>query len=115
MISDPHMRLDTYETLGRLYSELGQYSKARASYQEVLRIDPQHANAKEGLEKVELSDAIRTAAESPSGESYLRLGQILQQEGRAPEAQSAYEQALVLNPKLDEARRTLDSLNGQGK
>lgn len=115
MLSDRNMRLDTYETLGRLYSGLGQYSKARTSYQEVLRIDPEHTNAKEGLEKVELSDAIRNAAESPSGESYLRLGHVLQQEGRAPEAQAAYEQALVLNPKLEEARKALDALNGQGR
>jgi tetratricopeptide (TPR) repeat protein len=113
MLSNGNMRLDTYETLGRLYSELGQYSKARASFQEVLRMDPQHADAKEGLEKVELSDAIRNVAESPSGEGYFRLGQIFQRAGRAPEAQSAYRQALVLNPKLGEAQKALETLNAQ--
>ncbi len=115
LVSDPSMRLDTYETLGRLYSELGEYSKARASYQEVLRINPQHANAKDGLAKMELSEAIRSVAESPSGATYLRLGQILQHEGRAPQAQAAYQQALELNPKLTEAQKALKTLNGQSQ
>jgi cytochrome c-type biogenesis protein CcmH/NrfG len=64
---------------------------------------------------VELSDAIRNVAESPSGEGYLRLGQILEQEGRTPEAQAAYEQALELNPRLGEARKALKALNVQSK
>jgi tetratricopeptide (TPR) repeat protein len=109
------MLVETYNTLGRLYSDLGNYAKARASYQQVLRIDPQQASARDGLAKVELSDAIRNVVESPSGEGYLRLGQVLQQEGRAPEAQAAYKQALELNPKLGEARKAMDALSQQGK
>ena len=115
LTSDPEMRLSAYTTLGRLYSNLGDYAKARASYQQALRIDPQKASAREGLAKVELSDAIRNAVETPSGEAYLRLGQIFQQEGRAPEARAAYEQALQLSPKLGEARKALDALNQQSK
>jgi len=115
LTSDPEMRLSAYTTLGRLYSNLGDYAKARASYQQALRIDPQKAGAREGLAKVELSDAIRNAVEIPSGEAYLRLGQLFQQEGRAPEARAAYEQALELNPKLGEARKALDVLNQQSK
>jgi Flp pilus assembly protein TadD len=113
LVSDPNMRVVTYETLGRLYSQLGQYSKARARYQQALRINPQQVTAMDGLAKVEFSDAIRTVAESPSGEGYLRLGQLLQQAGRIPEAQTAYQQALQLNPKLREARKALAALNGQ--
>jgi tetratricopeptide (TPR) repeat protein len=115
LVSNPNMRVSAYETLGRLYSELGEYAKARASYQEVLRVNPERSDARDGLAKVELSDAIRSVAESPSGEGYFRLGQIFQQEGRAPEAQAAYKQALAMNPKLGEARKALDALNGQGK
>jgi tetratricopeptide (TPR) repeat protein len=115
LISDAGMLVETYNTLGRLYSDLGNYAKARASYQQVLRIDPQQASARDGLAKVELSDAIRNVVESPSGEGYLRLGQVLQQEGRAPEAQAAYKQALELNPKLGEARKAMDALSQQGK
>ena len=112
-VSDPKMRLVSYETLGRLYSGLGEYSKARASYQQALRIDPQREDARAGLAKVDLSDAIRSVAESPSGAGYLRLGQVLQQQGRAAQAKAAYEQALALNPKLGEAQKALKALNAQ--
>jgi tetratricopeptide (TPR) repeat protein len=115
LTSDPGMRLSAYTTLGKLYSQLGQYSKARTSYQEALRIDPQQTSARDGLAKVELSDAIRNVVESPSGEGYFRLGQVLQEEGRATEAESAYKQALELNPKLGEARKAMDALSQQGK
>jgi cytochrome c-type biogenesis protein CcmH/NrfG len=115
LVSNPNMRVSAYETLGRLYSQLGQYAKARASYEEVLRIDPEHSDARDGLAKVELSEAIRKVAQSPSAEGYLRLGQIFQQQGHAPEAEGAYKRALVLNPKLGEARKALDALNQQSK
>jgi tetratricopeptide (TPR) repeat protein len=115
LASDPEMRLSAYITLGRLYTQLGQYSKARASYQQALRIDPQQASARDGLAKVELSDAIRNVAESPSAGGYLRLGQVFQQEGRTQEAEAAYKQSLKLNPKLGEAKKALDALGQQGK
>jgi Flp pilus assembly protein TadD len=115
LASDPKMRVGAYATLGRLESQLGEYAKARASYQAALQIDPQRSDAKEGLAKVELSDAMRNVAESPSGETYFRLGQALQQEGRTTEAQSIYQEALRLDPKLDEARKALEGLNQQGK
>ncbi len=114
-VSNPTMQAVAYETLGRLYSQVGNYSKARTSYQQAVRIDPQRVSASEGLAKVEMSDAIRNVAESPSGESYLRLGQLLQQTGRVPEARAAYQQALKLNPKLAEAKIALDSLKETGK
>jgi tetratricopeptide (TPR) repeat protein len=114
-VSDPKMRAVACETLGRLYSQVGNYSKARASYQQALQIDPQRTSAKEGLAKVEFSDAIRNVAESPSGETYLRLGQVFQQAGHVPEARAAYKQALQLNPRLAEAQKDLDALNGSSK
>jgi tetratricopeptide (TPR) repeat protein len=109
------MRVTACATLGRLYSQIGNYAKARASFEQALRIDPQQASAREGLAKVELSDAIRTVAEAPSAQGYLRLGQVFQQQGRAPEAKAEYKQALALNPKLAEARKALDALNQQSK
>src|ERR1700690_2683903 len=77
--SDPRLLVVAYENLGKLYAEVGNYSKARASYQQALQIDPQRLTAKDGLAKVEFSDALRNVAESPSGQAYLRLGQVLQQ------------------------------------
>jgi protein O-mannosyl-transferase len=90
-VSDPRMLAVAYETLGRLYGEVGNYSKARASYQQALRINPEQLTARDGLAKVEFSEAIRNVAESPSAAGYLRLGQLLQQAGRAPEARAAFE------------------------
>jgi tetratricopeptide (TPR) repeat protein len=88
---------------------------ARACFLVALRIDPQRSDAKDWLAKVELSDAMRNVAESPSGETYFRLGQALQQEGRTVEAQAIYKQALKLDPKLEDARKALDGLDQQGK
>ncbi|MGA8492430.1 MAG: tetratricopeptide repeat protein [Terriglobales bacterium] len=115
LVSDTGMRVAAYATLGRLYSEVGEYGKARASYRAALQIDPQRSDAKEGLAKADVSDAMRNVAESPSGETYFRLGQALQQEGRTTEAESIYKEALKLDPKLEEARKALDRLNQQSK
>lgn len=115
LVSNPNMRVGALATLGRLYSQVGEYAKARASYEAALQIDPERSDAKSGLEKVELSDAMRNVAESPSGENYFRLGQALQQEGRTAEAESIYKQALKLDPKLDEARKALDGLGATSK
>jgi len=112
---DPVMHLEAYEILGRLYSQVGQYSRARTSYEQALKIDPQQVKASSGLAKVELSDAIRQVAEGPSAEKYFRLGQVFQQNGRIVEAQAAYKQALKLNPKLDQARQSLDAMSRQNK
>ncbi|MGC1435553.1 MAG: tetratricopeptide repeat protein [Terriglobales bacterium] len=115
LVSNPNMLVPAYTTLGRLYAEIGNYEKARASYQQALRINPDRTDARDGLAKVELSDAMRNVAESPSADTYLRLGQILQQADRTAEARAAYEQALQLNPKFGDARKALDALNQQNK
>jgi Tfp pilus assembly protein PilF len=114
-VSDPSMLVVAYETLGRLYGEVGNYAKARESYQHALQIDPQRTTARDGLAQIEFSDAVRNVAESPTAEGYLRLGQVFQQAGRAPDARAAYEQALELNPKLHEARQALDAMGRPGK
>ncbi len=114
-VTDPAMQVVAYETLGRLYSQKGNYPQARASYQQALRVNPDDANAKDGLAQVEFSNAMRDASESPSGESYLKLGQILQSAGRTSDARSAYQQALEFDPKLAEARKALNSLKEDGK
>jgi protein O-mannosyl-transferase len=115
LVSDPRQLPAAYETLGRLYAEVGNYPKARVSYEQALKINPQRLTARDALAKVEISDAIRNVAESPSGENYLRLGQLFQQDGRAAEARAAYKQALELNPKLTEAQTALAVLNGSNK
>jgi tetratricopeptide (TPR) repeat protein len=108
---DPKMLVAAYQTLGKLYGERGNYSKARESYEQALRIDPQEVNARNALDGIDFSEAVRNAAESPSSQGYLRLGQLLQQRGQTSEARAAYQQALRLNPKLEEAQKALRVLN----
>jgi len=104
-----------YETLGRLYEQLGNYGKAIPSYEQSLILDPQRAGARDRLAKAEFSQAIRDVAETPSGQSYFRLGQLMQQAGRVTEARAAYQQALKLAPKFSAARRALDALKEGGR
>jgi tetratricopeptide (TPR) repeat protein len=99
-----------YETLGRLYEQLGNYAMAIPNYEQSLSIDPQRASARDRLTRAEFSQAIRDAAETPSGQSYFRLGQLMQQAGRVSDARSEYQHALKLDPKLSAARTALDSL-----
>jgi len=106
----PEGRAVAYEALGRLYGKLGNYAQARTNYQQALSVDPQRAGAKKGLAEIDFSDALRNAAESPSGAAFLRLGQLLQQAGRVDQARNAYEHALQLDPKLTAAQQALDSL-----
>jgi len=110
LATDSAMLSVAYDALGKLHSELGNYSMAHASYQQALRITPELLSARRGLAEVEFSETKRSIAEAPSGEGFLRLGQLLQQAGRASEARLAYQQALKLDPKLVEARQALAAM-----
>jgi protein O-mannosyl-transferase len=99
-----------YETLGRLYEQSGNYGQAILNYSRALSIDPQRASARERLNHVEVSAAIREVAERPSAPAYLKLGQLMQQRGQTDQARSAYQQALKLDPKMTEAKTALEGL-----
>ncbi len=109
--ADPKTLAGVYQTLGMLHAQLGEYSKARASYQQSLRIEPNQERVKNALDEVDLSEAMQDVAKSPSGQSYLRLGRFLEQQGRLPEARGIYRQALKFDPKLSEAQQALRALN----
>ncbi len=88
------------ESLAMIYAELGDYSKMRDSYQQSLKIDPQQGP--------DMVDRIASYAESePSGKRYLQLAVLLQEVGKLPESQAAYEQALKLDPSLGKAELSL--------
>jgi len=107
---DPKTLAGAYQNLGGLYSQTGNYAKARASYEAALRLSPDLEIAREGLNELNFAEALRDAAESPSGQTYSHLGQVLQQSGRVSEARTAYEHALDLDPKSSEARQALRAL-----
>ena len=107
------MLVAAYENLGRSYEQVGNYKDARACYEQALRINPEQQSTKEALDHLNLSEALRNVAESPSGRAFLRLGQILQKSGRVSQARTAYERALDLDPKLRDARKGLEGLGPQ--
>ena len=71
---------------------------------------PRVPNAREGLAKVELSDAIRNVAESPSGEAYFRLGQVFSRRAALRKPRSTYEQALSSTRNWKKRGEALDAL-----
>ena len=103
-----------YSDLGNIYRELGDYPKARASYQEALRRRPDLQSAFAGLGLLETYEAISRLATSvaahPTAEGYLQLAQLQQQVGRVEDARAAYSKVLSLSPKMDAARLALLTL-----
>jgi Flp pilus assembly protein TadD len=110
---NPNMLGGAYENLGRAYEQSGDYEDARASYEQALQTEPTRQSTKDALGRLDLSEAMRNVAEAPSASGFVRLGQLLQKGGRAAQARSAYEQALELDPKLEEAHKALASLGAQ--
>ena len=98
----------SYESLATIYDELGDYSKVRESYQQALQVSP---GGGDGMIK-RMSES---ASDDPSGPNYLQLGILYEETGHSAEAQSAYEQALKLDPSLDEAKRSLEALRSVTK
>jgi tetratricopeptide (TPR) repeat protein len=103
LTSDERMQARTYESLGALYSALGDYAKVHESYRKALQLDPQQADNM-------VRHLSRSIAAQPTSQSYLQLGMLLQEIGKLTEARVAYEQALKLDPTLAEAKKSLDAL-----
>jgi tetratricopeptide (TPR) repeat protein len=103
MGGDIENRVLTYLNLGFAYTSVGDYRQARASFRESLRLDPE-----------QVSDTMRALARftaaHPSVRDYMKLGLLLEQAGRLPEAETAFEQALRLDPGLDDARTAIAAI-----
>ena len=102
-----------YQNLGRAYEQTGDYKDARASYEQALQIDPERQSTRDALGRLDLSEAMRDVAEAPSAAGFVRLGQLLQKDGRVAQARSAYDQALELDPKFEAARKAIAGLGAQ--
>ena len=103
LTAEPASQARSYGSLAILYGELGEYSKARESYREVVRIDPQ-------LGDEMICNLSQAFAANPSGGEYLFLGILLEVAGRLPEARIAYQQALKLDLTLAEVRQSVDAI-----
>jgi len=120
LTSDPGLLAATYANLGTAYRNLGEDEKARDSYEQALRLNPNQSNAYLGLGELlekqnQLDDAIRNYSRSvelrPTATGFLLLGHALETEARRPEALAAYQSALKLSPELPEAQHAVDELS----
>jgi tetratricopeptide (TPR) repeat protein len=108
LTQEPAVQSHYYESLAAVYDALEDYAKVRSNYRQALKVTPQRS-----------ADMVQWLTESvaakPSAPRYVELGILLQETGKLPEARAAYEQALKLNPKLIEAKQSLDVLASGGK
>jgi hypothetical protein len=94
----------SYESLATIYDELGDYSKVRESYRQALKTDPA-----EGPGMIQRMS--ESTADEPSSSNYFQLGMLLEEAGRVLEARAAYQQALKLDPTLEDAKQFLTNLS----
>ena len=106
-----------HEALGRSLSELGAYARARAAFEEALRVDPFSFESADGLCELEGQAAFGGPAQSACKRAlrinpeYLpawrRLAELHLAEGRIEQAEKAYLQVLGLVADDPDARRGL--------
>jgi Flp pilus assembly protein TadD len=119
LTSDPGLLAATYANLGTAYRKLGEDGKARESYGQALRLNPNQFNAYLGLGQLleaqnKLDEAINNYSRSvelrPTDRGFLLLGHALGSAGRRTEALTAYQAALKLSPDMTEAQRAVEAL-----
>jgi Flp pilus assembly protein TadD len=121
LTSDPGLLAATYANLGAAYRKLGEDEKARTSYDQALRLNPNQYNAYLGLGELlekqsRLDEAISNYSKAvelrPTDTGFLLLGRALERTGRRSEALAAYQAALKLSPEMPEAQHAVDALSG---
>jgi Flp pilus assembly protein TadD len=122
LTSDAGLLAATYANLGTAHRKLGENQKARDSYDQALRLNPNQSNAYLGLGELlekqnQLDDAIRDYSRAvelhPTDTGFMFLGHALESAGRRQEALAAYQAALTLSPEMPEAQRAVDALSGK--
>jgi tetratricopeptide (TPR) repeat protein len=111
--SDPGLLAATYANLGSAYSDLGDNTKAQASFEQSLKLNPDQPSAWQGMALVlqkqgKLESSIpywaRAVELQPSAAGYLQLARLLAQTSHRAEAMAAYQQAVRLAPELMQAQ-----------
>jgi len=101
------------QNLGTDYLQLGDAAQARENFLLALNVNRGLVTVFAGLGELAgamARDLSQSVVEHPTGEGYLQLGRVFQQDGRLPEARLAYGEALALNPALVGAQRELAAL-----
>jgi Tfp pilus assembly protein PilF len=116
---DVGMRSTAYGSLGFVYRQMGQSTKAKECFETALRLAPERTRAMIGLGLVaqdsgDLAEAVqwygRAVAVQPGDVAYLVLAQALQREGHLADAKAIYEQLARSSPNLPEAQKEAESL-----
>jgi protein O-mannosyl-transferase len=115
-----------YTALGEALQQDGQTDKSIAAFREALRIEPGYVDSSVNLavtlaEQGNTDEAIgllTTALQTHRGDphldaAWLNLGNVYANKSEWSEAATAYQHALDLNPDLDIARQSLDSVEAQ--
>jgi tetratricopeptide (TPR) repeat protein len=119
LTSDRGLLASAYANLGTAYRDFGDQFKARQSYEEALKINPQQASAwlgmgllleQQGDLQQAAADMARAAEIQPDPQTYFLLGRTMARLNRVAEARVAFENALKLQPEFVEAQRALDAL-----
>ncbi len=107
--AEPGLVAMTYANLGSAFCGIGDFEKARASYEHALQLNPYQIAGLQGMAFVsqrqgKLEDAVgylqRALELQPSGQGYLDVARLLAQTDHRAEALVAYQQALKLAPDL---------------
>lgn len=116
-----------YLSLGGAYQQMSRWPEAFATYERLLRRVPGDMSAQyqigrtaaisgQNLDRGEqalrlwLARTPRDAHTATIAGAHHRLGQVLEKRGRRDAARAEYEEALRINPKNDDARKSLASL-----
>jgi tetratricopeptide (TPR) repeat protein len=114
------LQADAYANLGTAYRQFGDRMKARESYEECLRINPNQPTAwlgmgilldQQGDSQQAAVDFARAAQFQPSPQAFFLLGRTLARLGRKAEARAALENSLKLQPDFADAQAALASLS----
>jgi len=117
--SDGAVRADAFSNLGSAYRQLRDYARAKESFAEALRLDPNKPSALVGMgllfqKSGDLEQAIAQYSHAmsvqPTAVGYVLLARALEQAGRGKEAAAAIEQARKLTGDFDQARQIADNL-----
>jgi protein O-mannosyl-transferase len=122
LTSDRMLLASTYANQGAAYRELGDDAKARASYDESLRLNPAQFNAYLGLGRLSerqgkldeaATDFARSVELRPTDDGYFDLGHVLELQHHTQLALAAYQEALKLSPRRQDIQQAVDRLSGQ--
>jgi len=119
LTSDRGLRANALGNLGSAYRRLGDYARAKESYEAALRLDSSNAFILIGLAVLAQrsgdlararDDYSRAVALQPTDVGYLLLAQALEKSGHSGEAQAARQQAEKLTKDLGQAQETAQKL-----